>query len=330
MPFWAALGAVAALAAAAMAAAAVPAMRAVIGIWLPYVALVLFFGGLGRRVWLWARTPVPFRIPTTAGQQRSFEWIVPGRLESPWSAPWVALRVALEVLLFRSLFRNVRSELRPGPRLTFAEARWLWLGAMVFHWSLAIVLLRHLRFFVEPVPALIAALGRADGFFESSVPAVLLTDIGLTAGVAFLLARRLRDPLLRYLSLFADHFALLLIGGSVVTGLLMRHVTKTDLPAVKAFALGLVTFAPSVPGGAGPVFFAHLALATVLLAYFPFSKLVHAPGALLSPTRTLANDSRARRHVNPWNRPVPVRGYAEWEDEFREKIRAAGLPLERD
>jgi nitrate reductase gamma subunit len=329
MPFWAAFGAVAALSAAAMAASAVPAFRPVIGIWLPYAAIVIFLAGFARRTWLWARAPVPFRIPTTAGQQRSLGWVKPGRLESPSSTTGVVGRMALEVLLFRSLFRNNQPELRPGPRVTHAEAKWLWLGALAFHWSLAIVVLRHLRFFLEPVPTFVTALARVDGFFEIGVPEVFVTDVGIAAALAYLLTRRLRDPLLRYLSQFSDHFALLLLGAIVTTGLLLRHLTKTDLPAVKASALGLVTFAPAVPANAGTVFFAHLALVAVLLAYFPFSKLLHAPGVLLSPTRNQANDSRGRRHVNPWNAPVPVHGYAEWEDEFREKMRASGLPLEK-
>jgi nitrate reductase gamma subunit len=329
MPFWAALGAVAALSAAAMAASAVPALRPFLAIWLPYAAIVTFLAGLARRTWLWARAPEPFRIPTTAGQQRSLAWITPGRLESPSSAAGVAGRMALEVLCFRSLFRNTRSELRPGPRVTHAEAKWLWLGALAFHWSLAIALARHLRFFLEPVPAFVTALARADGFFEVGMPEVLLTDVVISVGLGYLLVRRLRDPLLRYISQVSDYFALLLCGAIVATGLLMRHATKTDLPAIKASALGLVTFAPTVPAAAGLVFFVHLALVAVLLGYFPFSKLLHAPGILLSPTRNQANDSRRRRHVNPWNPPVPVHGYAAWEDEYREKMRASGLPLER-
>jgi len=53
-------------------------------------------------------------------------------------------------------------------------------------------------------------------------------------------------------------------------------------------------------------------------------------GIFLSPTRNLANNSRARRHVNPWNHPVAVHTYEEWETEFREKVKAAGLPLEKE
>jgi len=36
-----------------------------------------------------------------------------------------------------------------------------------------------------------------------------------------------------------------------------------------------------------------------------------------------------KRHINPWNHPVRVHSYEEWEDEFRDKIVTAGLPLEK-
>ncbi len=65
-----------------------------------------------------------------------------------------------------------------------------------------------------------------------------------------------------------------------------------------------------------------------LLAMLPFTKMVHAAGLWLSPTRNQANDSRRRRHVNPWDAPVDVHGYAAWREEFRDKLVAAGLPID--
>ena len=53
-------------------------------------------------------------------------------------------------------------------------------------------------------------------------------------------------------------------------------------------------------------------------------------GVFLSPTRNMANDNRANRHVNPWDYPVKVHTYAEYEDEFRDVMKAAGMPLEKD
>jgi hypothetical protein len=69
---------------------------------------------------------------------------------------------------------------------------------------------------------------------------------------------------------------------------------------------------------------------SVLLAYFPFSKLMHMGGVFLSPTRNMANNNRSKRHVNPWSYPVKVHTYEEWEEEFHDKMKAAGLPLEKE
>jgi hypothetical protein len=73
-------------------------------------------------------------------------------------------------------------------------------------------------------------------------------------------------------------------------------------------------------------------LVSVLLFYFPFSKLMHAPGVFFSPTRNLPNDNRAVRHVNPWADELPYRthSYAAWEKEFAEPMRAAGYELDMD
>jgi nitrate reductase gamma subunit len=137
-------------------------------------------------------------------------------------------------------------------------------------------------------------------------------------------------PQLRYISLVTDYFALLLLLGIVTTGLLMRHFFPADLLQVKNMALGWVTFSPAVPKGIGTFFYVHLSFVFTLMAWFPFSKLMHMGGVFLSPTRNLANDNRMHRHPNPWNAPVKVHTYEEYEDEFREKMKLAGLPLEKE
>jgi nitrate reductase gamma subunit len=325
-----ALGAVSLLAGLGLVAAVASGLRPLIAIALPYAAIATFLAGVAIRVVRWARSPVPFRIPTTCGQQKSLPWIKSGWLESPHTALGVTARMALEILLFRSLFRNTKVELRPGPRLAYAENKFLWLGALAFHWSFLIIFVRHLRFFLEPVPAWVVGLQSLDGFFQIGTPELLATDVIILAALTYLLARRLRDPQVRYISLLADYFALFLLLGLGVTGVLMRYFTKVNLVAIKQFALGLVTFSPILPAEMGALFYAHLVLLSALLAWFPFSKLMHLGGVFLSPTRNLANTNRLQRHINPWNYPVKVHTYQEWEDEFREKIRAAGLPLERE
>jgi nitrate reductase gamma subunit len=213
----------------------------------------------------------------------------------------------------------------------FRETAALWLAALAFHYSLLIVLLRHLRFFTQPVPGFIVALADVDSFFRLGVPALYATDVVLIAAIGYLQFRRLREPHLRYLSLFSDHFLLFVLLGIATTGVLMRYVVRVDTIAAKELAMSLVTFSsPRIATSLHPLFFAHLALVSVLVASLPFSKLMHMAGVFLSPTRNLANNSRAHRHVNPWNYPVPIHTYEEWEDEFRDKIIAAGLPVERN
>ena len=100
--------------------------------------------------------------------------------------------------------------------------------------------------------------------------------------------------------------------------------------AVKRLALGLATFHPVVPAGLSAFFFIHLMLVCILAVYFPFGKLMHLGGAFLSPTRNLANNNRSKRYINPWNYPVKTHTYAEWEEEFRDKIKVAGIPLNEE
>ncbi len=296
---------------------------------IPYAAFTLFLVGFIYRMLLWARSPVPFRITTTCGQQTSLPWIRNNPLESPSNGWGVIGRMAMEVLFFRSLFRNTGVTMAEGKPVT-GSAKGLWFFALIFHWSLLVVVIRHLRFFSQPIASWINSLAAVDGFFEIGTPTLYLSDIALVAGLSFLLLRRVLVAQVRYISLTADWFALLLILGIATTGLLMRHLFPADLLQVKTMAMGWVTFAPVVPKTVGMLFSVHLCLIFTLLAWFPFSKLMHLGGIFLSPTRNLANDNRMRRHLNPWNAPVKVHTYQEYEDEFREKMKLAGLPLEKE
>jgi nitrate reductase gamma subunit len=295
----------------------------------PYAAVTIFLAGFCFRVLRWAWTPVPFRIPTTCGQQKSLPWIKANSVDNPSTRWGVLARMGLEVLAFRSLFRNNQARLQKG-RLVFGENKYLWLGSLALHWALLVILLRHLRLLVEPIPAFVLALQRVDGFFQITTPDLYASDVVLLAALTYLLVRRLRDPLARYVSLFTDYFALFLLLGIGVSGVVMRYVLRADITSVKQFALGLATFHPVVSQALSPVVLVHVLLVSILAAYFPFSKLMHWGGVFLSPTRNLANNSRRKRHVNPWNYPVKTHTYGEWEEEFRDKIIAAGIPFEAE
>ena len=309
---------------------AVPGLGWVFGVVLTYVAIVVFLAGLVQRVLGWANCAVPFRIPTTCGQQKSLTWVKPQPLENPHSTLAVVGRMALEVLFFRSLLRNTSAQLVDGKRLVYTTNLWLWLGAMVMHWSLLIILARHLRLVIASVPGCITFLQAADGFLQVGLPVIYVSSAAFLVGLIYLLVRRLRSGPLHYISLISDYFPLFLLLGIGLSGFCLRHLAKTDIVGVKELAVGLVSLRPTVPGGIGWLFYGHLFLVCVLLIYFPFSKLVHMPGVFLSPTRNLANTNRSARHVNPWDYPVKVHPYAEYEDELRDKMKGAGLPVEKE
>ncbi len=300
------------------------------GVVVPYAAIALFICGFIYRVVKWGSSPVPFCIPTTRGQQKSLPWIAQNKLGNPSNTMEVIGRMFLEVFLFRSLFLNTKTEMTSSNRVVYGSEKFLWLASITFHYTFLIVLLRHTEFFVPTAPFFLDIIKSVDGFFEIGLPRLFLTGAVLLASTAYLFARRLYIPQVRYISLAADYFPLVLIIGIAITGMLMRYVYLTDLVSVKVLALGLLSFKPVIPEGIGPIFYVHLFLVSVLLAYFPLSKLMHMGGVFLSPTLNMANDSRMTRHINPWNYPVHVHTYEEYEDDFREKMIGAGIPVEKE
>jgi nitrate reductase gamma subunit len=193
-----------------------------------------------------------------------------------------------------------------------------------------IILIRHLRLFTNPIPAFVTFVGNVDGFMELGVPVLYVSSALFVLGAGYLLYRRLVLPQMRYLSLASDYFPLFLLLGIGISGIWLRHIDKADVASIKELVLGWTHFAAVIPEGISPLFYGHIFLVAVLIAYLPFSKLSHMAGVFLSPTRNLANNNRAVRHVNPWDYPVKVHSYEEYEDELRDKMKAAGIPVERE
>lgn len=310
----------------------IPGMPYLFGVALPYLALMIFLGGCVYRVVQWAKSPVPFSIQTTCGQGKSLDFIKHDRLEAPNTTAEVVARMFLEIVTFRSLFRNTKSEIYDGPQVTYESSKWLWMFALIFHYSFLVIVIRHMRLFLDPVPVWISWLEMGDGLFQVGAPTWYITDIGLLAGVVLLFSRRLLTRHVRFMSLMNDYFPLVLIFGIALSGILMRYFLRTDIDIVniKQLAVGLVTFSPTIGAEIGAIFYIHLFLVCALLAYFPFSKLMHFAGVFMSPTRNMKNDSRAKRHVNPWNPRILPHSYAGYEDEFREFMVDAGIPVEKE
>jgi nitrate reductase gamma subunit len=300
------------------------------GVILPYAAAAAFLGGFVYRILRWAHSPVPFHIPAICGQQKSLPWIRASRTGSPSTTLGVIGRMAAEILFFRSLLENEKVELKSVRQLVYGTNIYLWLGGLAFHWSLLVILLRHTRFFLEPVPWLVLSVHWLDGVFQNLLPILFVTDIFILISLTYLFLRRALLPQLRHLSLPSDYFVLFVLLSIVLSGLLMRLFFKVDLVRVKEWAMGMLSFHPLVPAGVNLLFYLHLFLVAVLIAYFPHSKLMHMAGVFLSPTRNLQNRSRMERHLNPWNPPVEVHTYPSYEDEFRAVMKEAGLPVEKE
>lgn len=224
-----------------------------------HAAAAIFVVGLVLKIRRYLRTPAPLKIPTTP---------------APTTGGGVALRLLREVAFFESLFKS---------------NKWTWAFGWLFHAALLLVLLRHLRYFQQPVwtPVLwVQAIGTYAGF-------------AMAAGLAGLWARRFLVDRVRYISTPSDHLHLALLLAIAASGLAMRFAAPTDIVALKAFMLGLMRF-DWQPLPSDPLLLLHLALVVLLMIVFPISKLLHAPGLFFSPTRYQVDNPREARHVAAW------------------------------
>jgi len=224
-----------------------------------YLATLLLVAGLAYKIFDYSRTPAPLKIPTTP---------------APTTQSGVVYRMAKEVVLFESLFK---------------ANKWIWVFGWLFHFGLLLVLVRHLRYFTEPVWFWVYIV-QPFGKYAS-----IMMVIGLTG----LLARRFLVDRVRYISTPSDYLMLVLIIVIGLSGMLMTFVAHTDIVALKTFFMGLMYFDVQ-PVPQDPVLLIHLALVALLMLIFPVSKLLHAPGLFFSPSRNQVDNPREQRHVAAW------------------------------
>jgi nitrate reductase gamma subunit len=233
-----------------------------------YVATLIFVVGVVRKVWQFAATPQPLKIPTTP---------------APTTRTGVWLRMAREVTVFESLFKS---------------NKWIWLFGILFHAALLLAFIRHLRYAMTPaIPGwtlisleLVQAAGKYGAY------AMLIGLIGL-------LARRIVVDRVRYISSPSDYLMLVLLIGIAGSGMMMTFISHTDIVGLKAFLLGLMLFEWQPLPTTAPLLI-HLALVILLMIVFPFSKLLHAPGVFFSPTRNQVDNPREQRWVRGWSAQI--------------------------
>ena len=228
-----------------------------------YLAAALFTIGVARKIFIYSKTPQPLKIPTTP---------------APLTKTGVAWRLVKQVTVFESLFKS---------------NKWIWIFGWMFHLGLFLVLARHLRYFIEPVPTVITLIQ----------PFGKYAAFAMIAGLIGLWGRRFFVDRVRYITSPSDHLMLLLLLTIGISGALMTfggEALNTDITSVKEFIMGLLFFdLQPIPNS--PLLLIHLAMVAILMIVFPISKLLHAPGVFFSPTRNQTDDAREHRHTAGWS-----------------------------
>ena len=233
-----------------------------------YIAGIILVVGLFVKIKQYATTPAPLKIPTTP---------------APVTKTGVVWRMFTEVVFFNSLWKS---------------NKWIWIFGWLFHFSLLLAFLRHLRYVIPPDWVIYPLI---DNW--AVLTAGKYAGWGMLIGLAGLFGRRIFVDRVRYISSPSDYAMLLLIIAIAGTGVLVSFVFR-DAYAVmqlKAFVMGLLTFnLQPIPDS--PLIVTHLSLVLILMVIFPVSKLLHAPGVFFSPTRNQVDNPREQRHVAPWAR----------------------------
>ena len=236
-----------------------------------YVAMITLVAGVTNKILQYKRVPAPLKIAVTP---------------APLTKSGVVYRFFTEVVFFNSLFR---------------ATKWTWIFGWMFHLSLLLAFFRHLRYVIS-----------SDSIFWPLVNNMVVQSFGHYAGFAMavgllgLLARRIFVDRVRYISSPSDYLMLLLIIGIAASGLMMSYVAHTDIVQLKAFIMGLFLFDwQNLP--ADTVLLAHLTMVLALMVIFPISKLLHAPGLFMAPTRYQIDNPREVRHLSPWGAEIEAK-----------------------
>jgi len=209
-----------------------------------YIAYIAFVGKIVMRLLTLRNTSPPFDGGTVSE-----------------ITPMTVLKAMGDIFFFSRLFRV-------NPRL--------WFGEFFFHFTFSLVLLRHLKYVMDPVPVWVSALqtpGLCAGYL-------------LPLSLLFIVITKLGIERKEYVSSY--NFSLLgLLFLISATGLLIKTVIRLDLVSIKHFMLSVFRFAPGVPSDNG-VFVLHYLMAMILLACLP----THIYAAPFSVTEARKREER--------------------------------------
>jgi nitrate reductase gamma subunit len=227
-------------------------VKMLVGVILPYVALIVFVTGMIYRLYVWKKLPSPsmtlFPAPSGKG----------GNIANTLK----------ELFFFKSLF---------------AGDRVMWVLAWVFHAVLALIALGHLRVFFN-VDAIMLATGLVteEHIHAMSTYAGGAAGIVILVTIALIFARRLSLQRVREITGVSDMIALLLLAVIVISGDMMRFAPgqHIDLADTRAYFAALATFSNVMDMEIlnNQMFLVHMCFALVLIMLIPFSKILHLGG----------------------------------------------------
>jgi nitrate reductase gamma subunit len=227
---------------------------AITAVWGVYLTAVVFFAGMGWRIYQWAttpRSPIPlgmFPKPATKGRR------VAKMLKDTFLAPHSA-------------------RIEPA----------MWIFAMAFHVAALGAFVGHGRLLAE-FPVLPELLGE-EGMNSFAAWSGSIAGSLMLVGVIYWIARRTFGPY-KNLSVPEDYLLLALLLGVIVMGNHMRFIYGDIIHAdtYREWFVSLLRFQPHIPekilaSNVGWSLGTHMLFSNLFLMYFPFSKLVHAIGA---------------------------------------------------
>ncbi len=235
---------------------------------LTYTAFAIFIIGSVWKIVVYSNTPMCVKIALTPAPTTKFGAFI---------------RVMKEVLFFKTLFKSDKK---------------LWTAGYVFHISFAAVIMQHLlRHYIYDF-----SNGHPPAFYNALVPIGLFFGTLMFISLLYLFFRRLFIDRVRMISLFSDYFILVLLMAITIAGLseiLFQPTSKLEYSVrqLDTFFNNLLVFHPvNIP--TDPFFLLHYSLVLILISYIPFSKVIHFIGIFFSPTITMIDNPREKRHFD--------------------------------
>lgn len=169
------------------------------------------------------------------------------------------------------------------------------MGSVLFHAGVLVIFIGHLVGLLTPI-WIFDAIGIGHGAKQTlAVVAGGIAGVAALAGGILLFHRRWTDPRIAKTSSFWDNAILLMLIVQLVLGLgtifaSLGHLDGGEMVKFMSWAQGIFTFdgaAASYIADVALIFKLHLALGLLIIAVFPFTRLVHILSGFAAPFRYL-------------------------------------------